>query len=89
MKKILLIFLILSALAIGKEVENVNIFVSPNVKLSQNELNKDKEEIKKEAYDLINFFQKVPLKINNHEAENGKEMEKKILKDKRKILIFT
>lgn len=88
MKKILLIFLILSTLAIGKEVENVNIFVNPNVKLSQSELNKDKEEIKKEAYDLINFFQKVPLKINNHEAENGKEMEKKILKDIDKDINF-
>ena len=88
MKKILLIFLILSALAIGKEVENVNISVSPNVKLSQNELNKDKEELKEIGYKFSEFSNKFLLLIVDHYYKNGKDMEKKVLNNIDKNIDF-
>ena len=61
----------------SKETENVNIFVSPNVKLSQSELNKDKEELKEIGYKFSEFVNKLALLVVDHFYENGKDMEKK------------
>lgn len=87
-KKLLLLFFILNTLAMSKETENVNIFVSPNVKLSQNELNKDKEELKEIGYKFSEFINKLALLVVDHSFENGKDMEKKVLKNIDKDIDF-
>ena len=76
-KRILLLFFVLNTLTMTKETENVNIFVSPNVKLSQSELNKDTEELKEIGYKFSEFTNKFVLLVVDHFFENGKDMEKK------------
>ena len=76
-KRILLLFFVLNTLTMTKETENVNIFVSPNVKLSQSELNKYTEELKEIGYKFSEFTNKFVLLVVDHFFENGKDMEKK------------
>lgn len=87
-KRILLLFFILNTLTMSKETENVNIFVSPNVKLSQNELNKDKEELKEIGYKFSGLINKFTLLFIDYYFENGKDMEKKVLKNIDKDIDF-
>ena len=87
-KKLLLLFFILNTLATSKETENVNIFISPNVKLSQSELNKDTEELKEIGYKFSEFINKLALLVVDHYFENGKDMEKKVLKNIDKDIDF-
>jgi hypothetical protein len=87
-KKLLLLFFILNTLTMAKETENVNIFISPNVKLSQNELNKDKEELKEIGYKFSEFTNKFVLLVVDHFFENGKDMEKKVLNNIDKDIDF-
>lgn len=87
-KKLLLLFFILNTLTMAKETENVNIFISPNVKLSQSELNKDMEELKEIGYKFSEFINKLALLVVDHSFENGKDMEKKVLKNIDKDIDF-
>lgn len=87
-KKLLLLFFILNTLTMAKETENVNIFVSPNVKLAQNELNKDTEELKEIGYKFSEFIRKLALLVADHSFEKGKDMEKKVLKNIDKDIDF-
>lgn len=87
-KKLLLLFFILNTLTMSKETENVTIFVSPNVKLSQSELNKDKEELKEIGYKFSEFINKFTLPLIDYYFENGKDMEKKVLKNIDKDIDF-
>lgn len=87
-KRILLLFFVLNTLTMTKETENVNIFVSPNVKLSQNELNKDKEELKEIGYKFSEFTNKFVLLVIDHFFEKGKDMEKKVLNNIDKDIDF-
>lgn len=87
-KKLLLLFFILNTLTMAKETENVNIFVSPNVKLAQNELNKDTEELKEIGYKFSGLINKFTLPLIDYYFENGKDMEKKVLKNIDKDIDF-
>lgn len=87
-KKLLLLFFILNTLTMAKETENITIFISPNVKLSQSELNKDKEELKEIGYKFSEFINKFTLPLIDYYFENGKDMEKKVLKNIDKDIDF-
>ena len=83
-KKLLLLFFILNTLTISKETDNVTIFVSPNFNLSKSELNKFKEI----GYKFSEFINKFTLSLIDYYFENGKDMEKKVLKNIDKDIDF-
>ena len=88
MKKILLIFFILNTVIIAKEEKNTEIFISPNIKLSQIELNKDKKELEEIGNKFKDFLEKFRTQLLDYYFENGKDMEKKVLKNIDKEINF-
>ncbi len=82
MKKALLIFLVLSTLAVAKEEDGtIDILVNPSVRSSQSEVNKDKEDLKKSGKEFLNVLDKMTMGIIDYYSKNGSEMEKKVLRN--------